>query len=106
MYMIVLYTLNYYEDKYLSVFFAHFKHTIKIYNHILLKRSINNHTLLYIRTNNHTLLYIHKNTQNNYHKKVYIEAPKIFYHDTHKILKKHIYFSCIYKNGSRKCYVL
>ena len=31
---------------------------------------------------------MHINTQNNYHKKVYIETPKIFYHDTHKIIKK------------------
>ena len=52
MYIITLYTLNYY-------LFARFKHTIKTYNHILLKISINNHTLLYI----------HINTQNNYHKK-------------------------------------
>ena len=27
--IIVLYTLNYYEDKY----FAHFKHTVQIYDH-------------------------------------------------------------------------
>ena len=26
---------------------------------------------------------------NNYHKKVYIETPKIIYHDTHKIIKKY-----------------
>ena len=62
MYIITLYTLNYY-------LFARFKHTIKTYNHILLKISINNHTLLYIHINNHSLLYIHINTQNNYHKK-------------------------------------
>ena len=30
---------------------------------------------------------MHINTQNNYHKKVYIETTKIFYHDTHKIIK-------------------
>ena len=30
MYMIALYTLNYYEDKFfISFFFAHFKHTVK-----------------------------------------------------------------------------
>ena len=69
--------------------FSRFKHTVKIYNHNLLKISINNHSLLYI----------HINTHNNYHKKVYIETPKIFYHDTHKIKKKTIFFSCIYKNG-------
>ena len=33
MYIIALYTLNYFEDKYLLVFFAHFKHTVKIYAH-------------------------------------------------------------------------
>ena len=56
----------------LSVFFAHFKHTVKIHTHnltCLLKISINNHTLLYIHINNHSLLYIHINTHNNYHKK-------------------------------------
>ena len=31
MYIIALYTLNYFEDKYLLVFFVHFKHTVKIY---------------------------------------------------------------------------
>ena len=31
---------------------------------------------------------MHVNTQNNYHKKVYIETPKIFYFDTGKIIKK------------------
>ena len=49
--------------------FARFKHTVKIYNHNLLKISINNHALLCIHINNHSLLYIHINTQNNYHKK-------------------------------------
>ena len=44
-------------------------------------------------------------TQNNYHKKVYIETPKIFYYDTHNIIKK-LFFSCIYKNGSRKYHFL
>ena len=39
-----------------------------------------------------SLLYIHINTHNNYRKKVYIETPKIFYHDTHKILKKCFFF--------------
>ena len=32
------------------------------------------------------------------------ETPKIFYYDTHKIIKK--FFSCIYKNGPTKYYVL
>ena len=55
MYIITLYTLNYYEDKYLSVFlFVYFKHKIKIYNHILLKISVNNLILLYILINNHS----------------------------------------------------
>ena len=53
-------TINYYGDKYLSVFLHTLINcTIKIYNHILLKISINNNTLLYIRTNTH----------NNYYKK-------------------------------------
>ena len=39
---------------------------------------------------------MHINTQNNYHKKVYIETPKIFYHDTHKIIKK--FFFLVYIN--------
>ena len=73
MYIITLYTLNYYEDKYFISLFVHFKHKIKIYYHRtythLLKISINNHTLLYIHINNHSLLYIHINTYNNYHKK-------------------------------------
>ena len=59
MYMIALYTLNYYEDKY----FAHFKHTVKIYTRNFthfLKISINNHLLLYIHINSNTLLYTHK----------------------------------------------
>ena len=30
---------------------------------------------------------MHINKQHNYHKKVYIETPKIFYYDTHKIIK-------------------
>ena len=85
--------------------FVHFKYTVKIYNHNLLKISINNHALLCIHIHNYSLPYIHINTHNNYHNKVYIETPKIFYHDTHKILKKH-FFSCIYKNGWRKYYVL
>ena len=71
MYIITLYALYYYEEKFISLF-AHFKHTIKIYTHNfthLLKISINNHTLLYIHINNHSLLYIHINTHNNYHKK-------------------------------------
>ena len=29
----VIYTLNYYEDKYFISLFAHFKHKAKIYNH-------------------------------------------------------------------------
>ena len=29
MYMIALYTLNYYEDKYFISLFEHFKHTVK-----------------------------------------------------------------------------
>ena len=33
MYIIALYTLRFYEDKYLVSLFAHFKHTVKIYNH-------------------------------------------------------------------------
>ena len=49
--------------------------------------------------------YIYIKTQNNYYKKVYIETPKIFYYDTHKIIKK-IFFSCIYQNGPRNYYVL
>ena len=66
MYIITLYTLNYYEDKYLSVFLRAIskKYTVKIYTHNfihLLKISINNHALLYIRINNYTLLYTHKN---------------------------------------------
>ena len=28
-----IYTLNYYEDRYFISLFAHFKHTVKIYNH-------------------------------------------------------------------------
>ena len=30
MYIIALYTLRFYEDKYLISLFAHFKHTVKI----------------------------------------------------------------------------
>ena len=33
MYMIALYILNYYEDKYFISLFAHPKHTIRIYYH-------------------------------------------------------------------------
>ena len=33
MYIIALCTLNYHEDKYFISLFAHFKHTVKIYNH-------------------------------------------------------------------------
>ena len=74
MYIFVLYSLHYYEDKYFISLFAHFKHKAKIYSpnftH-LLKISINNHTLLYININthkyicinNHPLLYIHKYTK-------------------------------------------
>ena len=32
MYIIALYTLNYYEDKYFISLFAHFNHIAKIYN--------------------------------------------------------------------------
>ena len=46
MYMIALYTPNYYEGKY----FAHFKHTVKINAHIL-------HIISKIRINNY---YTHK----------------------------------------------
>ena len=50
---------------------------------------------------------MHINTQHNYHKKVYIETPKIFYYDTHKIIKNiYIFFSFIYKNGPRKYHFL
>ena len=51
----MLYTLNYYEDKYFSLF-AHFKHKARIYTPnitYLLKISTNNHTLLYIHINSH-----------------------------------------------------
>ena len=51
MYIIALYTLTYYEDKYFVSLFAHIKHKARIYTliiHILLKISINNYTLLYI----------------------------------------------------------
>ena len=54
MYIITLYTLNYYEDKYLSVFLRTLNIQKNIYSHIILRISINNHTLLYIRTNNHS----------------------------------------------------
>ena len=66
------YVYNYAIHLKLSVFFARFKHTVKILNHNftrLLKISINNHTLLYIHINTHSLLYIHINTHNNYHEK-------------------------------------
>ena len=33
MYMFELYTLNYYEDKYFIIPFAHFKHKARIYYH-------------------------------------------------------------------------
>ena len=33
MYIIALYTLNYYEDKYFISLFAHFKHTVEKYYH-------------------------------------------------------------------------
>ena len=33
MYIIMLYTLNYYEDKYFISLFAHFKHKARIYTH-------------------------------------------------------------------------
>ena len=33
MYIIALYTLNYYEDKYFISLFVHFKHIIKIHYH-------------------------------------------------------------------------
>ena len=35
MYIIKLYTLNYYEDKYFISLFARFKHTVKIYYHLM-----------------------------------------------------------------------
>ena len=43
MYIITLYTLNYYEDKYFISLFAHFKHTVKIdypqpYTQIIIKK--------------------------------------------------------------------
>ena len=53
----------------LLVFLRNFKHTVKIYNHNLLKISINHNPLVYIHINNLSLLYIHINTHNNYHKK-------------------------------------
>ena len=68
-YNYAIYLKQYFYFFILLVFFARFKHTVKIYNHNLLKISINNHTLLYIHINNHSLLYIHINTHNNYHKK-------------------------------------
>ena len=37
MYIIMLYTLNYYEDKYFISLFAHFKHKARIYNHCAIK---------------------------------------------------------------------
>ena len=57
MYIITLYTLNYYEDKYFISLFVHFKHKARIYTliiQILLKISINSYKLLYIRINNHS----------------------------------------------------
>ena len=33
MYLIMLYTLNYYENKYFMSRFMHFKYTVKIYAH-------------------------------------------------------------------------
>ena len=38
-----------------------------------------------------TRYYIHINIQNNYHKKVCIQTPKIFYYDTHKIILKNVF---------------
>ena len=55
MYMIALYTLNHYEDKYLLVFLYTLstkQECIPNFTH-LLKISINNHTLLYIHINSH-----------------------------------------------------
>ena len=39
---------------------------------------------------------MHINTQHNYHKTVYIETPKIFYYDTHKIIKSIYIYMFIY----------
>ena len=78
---------KHYENKY----FAHFKHTVKIYAYnlqILLKISINNHSLLYIRINNYPLLYIHINTHNNYNKKYTQKHPKHFTMISIKFFKK------------------
>ena len=62
------------------------------------------HILLEISINNHPLLHIHINPHNNYDKK-YAWRYLLFYYDTHKIIKKN-FFSCIYKNGPTKYYVL
>ena len=53
MYIIMLYTLNYYEDKYFISLFVHFKHKARIYTLII-------HILLKIRKNNYPLLYTYK----------------------------------------------
>ena len=56
MYMIALYTLNYYENKCLLVFLRTLsikQEYIPTILHILLKISINNHPLLYIHINAH-----------------------------------------------------
>ena len=49
--MIMLYTLNYYKDKYFITLFAHFKHTVKIYDHcaytqIIIKKIWSQHLCL------------------------------------------------------------
>ena len=43
MYIIMLHTLHYYEDKYFISFFAHFKHTVKIYAHSFIHFIKNKH---------------------------------------------------------------
>ena len=62
----------------LLFFFALSKHTVKIYNHLLVYIHINlfvlfKHTVKNVYSqvikNNHLLVYIHINTHNNYHKK-------------------------------------
>ena len=77
------------------MFFARFKHIVKIYNHALLYVHINNNALLYININNHAVLYIQINTHNNYHKKYTQKHPKYFTMIPIKLFKKKFYWSIV-----------
>ena len=67
-----------------------FKHTVKMYNHNLLKISTNNYTLLCMRINNYTLQYVQINNYTLLYKHINNYTLLCMYINNHPLVYIHI----------------